>query len=154
MKATNPPISGRAPIYPNGVKPFGAKIEEFPMEVLTLDRTPAHDLDKLTAQVVDEMFDGAYGTLPPIRWTSKPFSGYFGKYSYVPGGDILINCVLNAKGVDPEVVKYVIYHELLHRDYRHHDKAFRAQEHKYPNWVEHERFLKGTFPKFDLRYSM
>ncbi len=141
-------------LYPNGVKPFGAKIEEFPVETLTLDRTPAHDLGALAAQVADEMFGGNYGPLPPIRWTSKPYTGYFGKYTYVPGGSILINCVLNAEGVKPEVVKYVIYHELLHRDYRNHDKAFHAEEHKYPNWVEHERFLKNTFPKFDLRYSM
>lgn len=141
-------------LYPNGIKPFGARIEEIPEESLPLDRTPFHDLDVLTAQVVEEMFEGAYGALPPIRWTKKPVEIYYGQYRYPNGGSIVINSLLNSKDVPAETVKYVLYHELLHRDHRHHDKAFRAEEHKYPNWTEHERFLDFTFPKFDRRYGM
>ena len=141
-------------LYPNGVRPVGARIEEIPEESLTWDCTPAHDLDALTAQVVSEMFDGAYGELPPICWTKRPFAGYFGQYIYTNGGSILINCVLNAESVPEETVKFVIYHELLHRDYRRHDKAFYEKEHLYPNWTEHNRFLDYTFPKFDRRYAM
>lgn len=141
-------------LFPSGVRTPGAKIEEMEEASITLDRTPVYDINELTAQVVNEMFDGAYGELPPIMWTNKAYSGYYGEYFYGERNRIHINCILNSKDVPAETVKYVIYHELLHRDYRYHDRAFRAQEHKYPNWTEHERFLDHTFPKFDRELGM
>lgn len=141
--------------YPNGLKPLGMKVEEIQEEMLTLDRTPAYDIQELTAEVIKEMFDDNYGRIPPIRWTDKAYASYFGVYRYWEDQDcIQINAVLNAKGVPREVVKYVIYHELLHRDNHKHDKAFRMLEHEYPNWTECERFLDFTFPKFNLEYAM
>ena len=141
--------------YPNGQKPLGIKIEEIQEESLTIDLTPYYDLDELTDEVVKEMFDDSYGTVPPIRWCSRPVSTYFGQYNYRENEDwILINPILNSKDVPKEVLKYVIYHELLHRDYWNHDKQFRSQEHRYPSWTEHERFLDFTFPKFDLNSAM
>ena len=47
-------------------------------------------------------------------------------------------------------VKYVIYHELLHRDYHRHDKAFREQEHKFRNYEECEYFLDGHMNDFEI----
>jgi hypothetical protein len=141
--------------YPDGIRPLGMKIEEIEDEALTIDPTPCYDIDQLVAEVVNEMFDGTYGKLPPIMWTDKPYSTFYGMYHYHKNGHFIrINCMLNSKSVPKEVVKYVIYHELLHRDNFRHDAIFRALEHKYPNWTEHERFLDFTFPKFDIRYSM
>lgn len=141
--------------YPNGIKPLGSKIEEIEMKDLPYDRTPEYDLDELVSEVEAEMFDGAYGKLPPIRWTDKDISGYFGKYFYNNGAPyILINRLLNSKSVKREAVKYIIYHELLHRDYYNHDALFRSFEHKYPNWTELERFLDFTFPQMNIKYSM
>ena len=140
--------------YPYGV-PFGAKIEEIPEESLTLDCTPEHNLEEMVNEVIAERFEGMYGDVPPITWTDKIYSSYFGKYYYEEEGHYIhINKILQSKGVPREVVKYVIYHELLHRDYRDHNKAFHAMEHQYPRWTEHERFLDFKFPKFDLRYAM
>jgi predicted metal-dependent hydrolase len=48
------------------------------------------------------------------------------------------------------VVKFIIYHELLHRDNPFHNKEFRKNEHKYPGYVEWDRFLDNTFEKFDF----
>lgn len=141
-------------MHPNGVKTPGMKIEEIEEDFITLDRTPIYDINELTAQVVEEMFDGAYGDLPPVRWSDKAYSGYYGEYFYGERNRIHINCILNSKDIPAETVKYVIYHELLHRDNRYHNKAFRAEEHKYPNWTEHERFLDNTFPKFDRELGM
>lgn len=142
-------------IYPNGEKPLGAKIEELPEEELTLDRTPAYDLDELAREVAHERFDDGYGALPPIMWTPKPQSRYFGEYNYSDSGDyIRINSLINSKDVPRETVKYVIYHELLHRDNRFHNTTFRSLEHLYPDWTEHERFLDFTFPKFDLSFAL
>jgi predicted metal-dependent hydrolase len=130
------------------------KIEELPDEVLVLDRTPFYDLEELTAEVVREMFTD-YGRVPPIRWTLRPMEVYFGQYSKgVDQDQIKINSLLNSVDVPRETVKYVIYHELLHRDNMTHDRAFRLLEHQYPNWTQHERFLDYTFPKFDVKYAM
>ena len=84
---------------------------------------------------------------------------YFGKYTYPIDGSegkdyIKINLVLNSSSVPREVVKYVIYHELLHKNNRTHNAAFREKEHLYPNWTEHERFLENKFPKFNIKYAL
>ena len=135
------------------------KIAEIPEESLTLDRTPVYDHDSLTElanEILKERFsEEPYGDLPQLRWTDRPLTEYFGKYVPRDGDPIvLINSVLNSPDVPREVIKYVIYHELLHRDEPRHSKEFRAKEHSYPDWTEHERFLDVTFPKFNLRYAI
>ena len=103
--------------YPNGVKPLGIEIEEIPDEERTLDITPCYDIDELTQEVVQEMFGDSYGRIPPVYWTDKAYESYFGVYRYWPDHDMIqINTILNSKDIPKRVVKYVIYHELLHRD--------------------------------------
>ncbi len=146
--------------YPDGKVPLGSKIEEILLEDLTLDMTPAYDIKQLMGEVIEQMFDGSYGEVPEIVWTEKVYRGYYGKYFCAKEARglikpfIRINRILNSKDVPVEVVKYVIYHELLHRDNIKHDKAFRAEERKYPDWTEHERFLDYTFNKYDTRFDM
>ena len=144
--------------YPKGIQPLGMKVEELPEESLSLDPTPVYDLDELVNEVIHQQFDDAYGRLPPVRWTKHAYKSYFGEYckpkDEKDGDYILINCVLNSKDVPREVVKYVIYHELLHRDNWKHDKTFRAKEHQFPNWTEYDRFLDFTFPQFNLNYAL
>ena len=144
--------------YPKGIQPLGMKVEELPEESLSLDRTPVYDLDELVNEVIHQQFDDTYGRLPPVRWTKHAYKSYFGEYckpkDEKDGDYILINCVLNSKDVPREVVKYVIYHELLHRDNWKHDKTFRAKEHQFPNWTEYDRFLDFTFPQFNLNYAL
>lgn len=145
--------------YPDGQRPIGMKIDELPFEYLTLDPTPVYDINELVHEVVGEMFGGVFAELPPINWTDRPYSTYFGVYSWpankAVGQDyIRINCVLNSKDVPRETVKYVLYHELLHKENHKHDKEFRSLEHKYPDFTVHEHFLAFTFPKFDLKYAL
>lgn len=124
-------------------------IEEIPVELIPFRMEPIYDLHELTQEVVVEMFDGQYSGLESIEWTDKPYSSYYGLYH--PGGRIKINSLLNSPDVERETVKFVIYHELLHRDHWRHDKAFYAKEHEYPNYTEHNRFLdykRGNY-KFD-----
>lgn len=124
-------------------------IEEIPLELIPFRMEPVYDLDEMTSEVINEMFDGQYDGIGSIRWTDKPYTSYYGMY--LPGGHIKINCLLNSPDVEREIVKFVIYHELLHRDYWRHDKAFYAAEHKYPDYTEHNRFLdfKRGYYKFD-----
>lgn len=131
----------------NGVN-ANRKIELFPMEQIPYRMEPVYDIQQLYKEVVDEMFDGAYDGIEYVEWTPQPWLDYFGMY--YGGGKILINSLLNSPDVPREVVKFVIYHELLHRDYPYHDKVFYDNEHKYPKYVEWNRFLDNTFEKFDF----
>ena len=118
-----------------------------------------HNLSELVSEVIENQFNGCYGEVPPVSWTNRFLESYFGKYTYPINGSegkdfIKINLVLNSSSVPREVVKYVIYHELLHKNNHTHDSAFREKEHLYPNWTEHERFLENKFPKFNIKYAL
>lgn len=132
----------------NKEPPLGAKVEELPIERIPFDRTPHHDLNQLYREVNNEMF-GEQELTNRVTWTDKPYKSYFGMY-YPETGEIRINKLLDSKDVPAEVIKYLIYHELLHRDYLRHDKAFREKEHMYPDYAEWDSFLDGKLLKFDL----
>lgn len=142
--------------YKNGIVPNGMKIEEIPDESIDFEYGNAYDLQELVNEVKAERFNNNYGTDIPVYWTKKPYKTYFGEYRWNNDNDlsksyININCILNSNLVDKEVVKYVIYHELLHRDNHKHDKSFRAKEHEYPNWTELEKILFVDFARFDIK---
>lgn len=86
-----------------------------------------------------------------VEWTDKPYTKYYGIF-YGNTGDIQINCILNSSKVPREVIKYLLYHEMLHRKYFYHDKTFRYLEHKYPNYTTYEKFLDSDFINYSLVY--
>ncbi len=122
--------------------PSQEAVVEFPIELIPFAIDKPHDLQALTKEVIDEMFGGVFDRLREICWTVKPMKRYFG-ICYNDGEqiDVKINLLLNSSQVDKEVVKYIIYHELLHRDNMTHNAEFRLVEHKYPNYTELERVL-------------
>lgn len=134
--------------------PDTAKIEEMPLELVPFKMDKPHDLQALYAEVQEEMRDPlgecAQDT-GSILWTDKPFKSLFGRY-FGQSGNIEINCILNSTAVPREAVKYLLYHEMLHRRYWYHDKVFRTMEHKYPNYTELEKFLDSDFGNFRFDY--
>ena len=138
---------------PGGIRPLGVKIEELPYDILPFDPSPVYDIHELVNEVDRECFQGKYGKKPTISWTKKPYRSYFGEFSRNTDGAqyIRINRILDSKDVPREDIKYVIYHEMLHRDNMTHNADFRAKEHLFPNWPEMERFLDSTFRRFDLQ---
>ncbi len=88
-----------------------------------------------------------------IEWTTKPYKTCYGCYFH-RDNRIVINSVPNSKDIPREVVKYVIYHELLQRDYYRHNKALREQEHKFKNYEEWEYFLDGHMNDFEIEEYM
>ena len=141
--------------YPNGIKPLGMRIEEIEELPPDYNPNPVYNIDELVNEVVAEMFNEPREKFPPVMWTSGYRQSFFGMYHHRPEGDfIFINSILNSESVPVETVKYIIYHELLHRDYWNHDSIFRYHEHKYPDWTSHERFLDVEFPKFSIDYSL
>lgn len=98
---------------------LGTKVEELQEELNPFDRTPYYDLDELVQEVKDMMFNGNFEGISSIQWTDRAYRTYYGIH-YGLDHSIKINSVLNSKDVPREVVKFVIYHELLHRDNMHH----------------------------------
>ena len=139
----------RAKIYKGKNAILGLKVEELPVKLIPFDRTPYYNLDELVQEVKDEMFGGTYDGIGPVNWTDRAYKMYYGIY-YHDDHSIFINSVLNSKDVPREVVKFVIYHEFLHRDNHSHDKYFKAEEHKYPDFEYHEAFLMNNMHQFDI----
>lgn len=139
----------RAKVYKNKSAVIGLKVEELPVELIPFDRTPCYDLDELVNEVKQQMFNGEYEGVSSIEWTDKPYRMYYGAF-YYKDNSIRINQVLNSKDVPREVVKYVIYHEMLHKDYKHHSKEFREKEHLYPDYEMHDHFLDAKMTLFDI----
>lgn len=134
--------------YKEGLLPIDSIVEEIPVELLPYKIESTHNLKELTFEVINEMFDGKYTKIESVEWTDKPYKSFYGRYFI--GGIIRINKLLDSSQVDKEVIKFVIYHELLHRDYWSHDKAFYREEHKYPNYTEYNRFLDYKIGNYKL----
>lgn len=130
-------------------KPSGFIVEELPIELIPFKIDKPYNLKELYNEVVDEMFNGEYDGINSIDWTEKPMASYFG-VCYYPDNDIRINVMLNSSQVPREAVKYIIYHEMLHRDYHGHDKLFRMKEHEYPDYTECERFLDFKIDEYSF----
>lgn len=91
--------------------------------------------------------------LPEIRWSRKPLRTRYGLCTQYNDGSTVIsmNKLLCSPDVPEEVVKYVIYHELIHAiGYWYHDGIFREFEWAYPNSAELDGFLDELF----LRYKI
>lgn len=139
-----------AKIYAGKKIVLGQKVEELPEEWIPFDRTPFYNLPELLQEVKDEMFQGEFDGLGTISWTALPYKMFYGRH-WFETHDIEINSVLNSRDVPREVVKYVLYHEMLHRDYPYHDKEFKEMEHRYPQYEEWDHFLDDNMEKFEIR---
>ena len=133
---------GKAPV-------LGLSVQELPEEQIPFDRTPYHNLNELTEEVIDEMLGGRHDRYGSVEWTDRAYRTYYGVHN-AADHSVKINSVLNSKDVPKEVVKFVIYHELLHRDNRLHDEEFRKEERKFPGYEECEHFLYDNMKKFDI----
>ena len=129
--------------------PRGSKVEELPFEFVPFDKTPYYDIQKLYAQVLSERPEVSKYSNVDINWSDVPYADAFGRN--FGDGRVRINCILNSKDVPEEVIKFLIYHELLHEEHRNHGKIFRELEHRYPGYEKWDYFLDGKFPYFQLR---
>ncbi len=115
-----------------------------------------YDLQELLEEV-KQMFpllrtDG----LVKLSWSSKIVKAWFGLCErFSEAGDskyqISINRLLSSPKIDREVIKYLIFHELLHQNgYWLHDEEFRKREWQYPNSAEWD----GVLDSLALEYNM
>lgn len=121
--------------------PHKALVEEIPESDIALVIDEPYEITDLYNEVIKEQFDGVDEGIKSIRWTTKPMKTYFGVYDSYQH-TIEINKLLNSSQVEREAIKYVIYHELLHRDNLFHNSAFRRLEALYPESEKWEHHLK------------
>ncbi len=90
-----------------------------------------------------------------ISWSKNIVRNWFALCQRFQDEDMLyqitINRLLSSPKIDKEVIKYLIFHELLHGNgYWNHDKEFRSREWQYPNSAE----LDGIVDSLALEYNM
>ena len=142
--------------FPKGIVPLGTQIEEVDKSVYQISAEPLEeDIEELLTEVIAEQLDNFQADFirPEIYWTDSPVGSYFGIY-YHEKNLIYINALLNSASIPKEVVKFVIYHECLHQEFKGHPKAFREKERRYPEFQKHENFLDYTLRDFDVREAM
>ena len=130
-------------LFPKGIVPIGTRIEEVDKDVFHLSKEPLDEnIENLLTEVIEKYKDNFLPnfTRPEIFWTDRAVGSYYGMY-YHDYNIIHINSLLNSNSVSKEVVKFVIYHECLHQEFKGHPKEFREKERKYDNFQEQEHFL-------------
>lgn len=90
-----------------------------------------------------------------IGWSTKVVRNWFALCQRFSADEVLfqitVNRILSSPKVDREVIKYLIFHELLHENgYWNHDEEFRKREWQYPNSAE----LDGFLDSMSLEYNM
>lgn len=94
--------------------------------------------------------------LVKIAWSENVVKAWFAlceRFSEEEGHEyeIHVNKLLSSPAVDKEVIKYLIFHELLHQNgYWDHDDEFRKREWQYPNSAE----LDGILDTLAFEYNM
>ena len=112
-----------------------------------------YDLDELYDEVIREYPRLTNTNLNGISWSKKIYKSWFGIcYRFEDGSySIFINSLLSSPNISREVLKYLIYHELLHANgLWKHDDTFRNVEWEYPSSEE----LDGELDELGLKYEL
>lgn len=116
-----------------------------------------YDLEELLDEVLEENIFLNKDNLLSIEWSDKVVKSWLAlcrRWTMENEEDIYkiyVNKLMSSPQVDREVIKYLIYHELLHKNgYFKHDDKFRELEWKYPNSEE----LDGFMDEMVIRYKL
>lgn len=129
------------------------------LEVLEYDIVDNYyDLNELLAEVLQMYPKLSADNVLEISWSEDLVEKWYGccNRAYVVNENrfiyqLHINRMLSSPQIDREVIKYLIFHELLHANgYWNHDNNFRTAEWTYPNSTELDAILDGTNFKYNL----
>lgn len=116
-----------------------------------------YDLEELLDEVLEENTFLNKDNLLSIEWSDTVVKSWLAlcrRWTMENEDDIYkiyINKLMSSPQVEREVIKYLIYHELLHKNgYLKHDDKFRELEWKYPNSEE----LDGFMDEMAIRYKL
>ncbi|WP_270771120.1 DEAD/DEAH box helicase [Intestinibacter bartlettii] len=138
-----------------------------PMTVEYLDKKENYniekdyfDLQKLLKEVIQEVKEKNWfkpNENVEIMYTDKPVKGWFGLCTKYEDGScvIRINNLLSSPMVNQNVIKYLIYHELLHASgFWQHNKEFRKKEWLYENADVYDNFLDRLMIDYDIKSAL
>lgn len=114
------------------------------------------DLQELLKEVLEQYPKLKVDNLLKIAWSNDFVRNWYALCtSFVKDGklyfQIHVNKIFSSPKVDKEVVKYLIFHELLHSNgYWSHDNEFRSREWQYPNSTELDGFLDSIFIEYNM----
>lgn len=116
-----------------------------------------YDLEELLDEVLEENTFLNKDNLLSIEWSDTVVKNWLAlccRWTIENEEDIYkiyVNKLMSSPQVNREVIKYLIYHELLHKNgYFKHDDKFRELEWKYPNSEE----LDGFMDEMAIRYKL
>lgn len=116
-----------------------------------------YDLEDLLDEVLKENTFLNKDNLLSIEWSDTVVKSWLAlccRWTIEDEQDIYkiyVNKLMSSSQVDREVIKYLIYHELLHKNgFFKHDDKFRELEWKYPNSEE----LDGFMDEMAIRYKL
>ena len=142
-------------MFPKGIVPLGTRVEEVDKAVFHLSKEPlAESIEELLSEVMEENGEHLGGKFvrPEIHWTDRALASYWGIF-YHDNNLIYINSLLNSESIDKEVVKFVIYHECLHQEFRGHPREFRIKERLYKGFQKQEHFLEYILRDFEGKFE-
>lgn len=144
-------------LYANGVKPLGTAIETCEKKLYKLRDKPFGDrLEVILDEVMEEYSQYLLDDFvrPQIYWSKKPVKGRFAEYD-TQKDIIIVNSLLDSESVPREVIKYLVYHECLHQEFKDgHPREFRDKEHEYPAFQDLDHYLDYTFRDFYRNVAM
>lgn len=123
-------------------------VSEQPPKIKYVIEDDYYDLEQCKNEVLETYKGLSDKNLIRIQWSPKIPRKWFGLCQRTKDNkrfQITINRVLSSPFVDREVIKYLIFHELLHENgYWNHDKEFRSREWQFPRSAEWDGFLDSV----------
>lgn len=118
------------------------------------------DLENLLKEVIEKVEDENWfepNKDVKIMYSDRPVKNWFGLCTRYPDGKYIIrvNKLLSSPNVNENVIKYLIYHELLHASgYWPHDKQFRNKEWLYEDSEVYDNFLDRLMIDYNVENAL
>ena len=118
------------------------------------------DLKKLLKEVIEKVEEKNWfepNKDVKIMYSDRPVKNWFGLCTRYPDGKYIIrvNKLLSSPMVNEDLIKFLIYHELLHASgYWEHDKQFRNKEWLYENSEVYDNFLDRLYMDYDIEAAL
>lgn len=137
--------------------------EEVEAEIVTADERASYQIEENYFNL-SELLDEVRQQYPKLRtdglvkisWSNEVVRDWFALCErYVDNGKVLyqlhVNKLLSSPRIDKELIKYLIFHELLHQNgYWSHDIEFRKREWAYPDSDKWDGILDSLVLEYNL----
>lgn len=113
-----------------------------------------YDLNEIMEELKADYPGLSQDGLTRIEWSKHVVISWFALCTRSSDGakyQLHVNKLLSSPDVDKQVIKYLLFHELLHANgYWKHDMEFRRREWQFPNSAELDGFLDELGIRYDL----